>query len=84
MPEGYKDSAVQRTWDMQISCTCSRPAHCPRFHGLPLLTAEFNALLPGIAEHQKERDRLYERYERIGSADTFAALTAPFNSYRRD
>lgn len=83
MPEVH-DSAVQRTWSMQIPCTCSRPAHCERFHGLPLPTAEFHVLLPGVARHEEERDRLYARYRETGNEDDFYALTFPFNSYRRN
>jgi hypothetical protein len=79
-----RDGAVQRTWDLQIACTCRQAAHCPRFHGLPLRAAEFMALLPGVASHQKEREALYALYDREPTAEAFNRLTAPFNSYRRE
>jgi hypothetical protein len=29
------DSAVQRTFDLEIPCCCLQPAFCERYHGLP-------------------------------------------------
>jgi hypothetical protein len=76
--------AEQRTWDMQIACTCASPAFCARYHGLPYVAAELMALLPGVAAHQRERDRLYRAYDENPTTDNYSRLTAPFNSYRRD
>ena len=76
--------AEQRTWDLQIACSCCAPAHCLRFHGLPLPAAEFMALLPGVAAHKRGRDALYAANDRLPTAENFSRLTAPFNSYRRD
>ena len=78
-------SAVQRTFDLQIPCTCSQPAFCERYHGLPMATTEFVALLPSHRASMERTERLLVAYyaaktgeERV---DAFRRLTAPFNSY---
>ena len=50
------EEAVQRTFDLQIPCTCSRPAFCNRYHGLPELPA---------AAINPERQKLYDKYDEL-------------------
>jgi len=75
----------QRTFDLQVPCTCCAPEFCQRYHGLPMPPNEFRALLPSTARLATERARLYAAYDAAKDGDArveaFRRLTAPFNSY---
>jgi hypothetical protein len=76
------ETAVQRTFSLELPCTCCAPAFCPRYHGLP---ASPEVLASKLGTKDSNRDALYAAYRaaRTGEerVDAFRALTYPFNSY---
>jgi len=84
----HLSDAEARTFDLRISCTCSQPQHCNRFHGLPMPNVAF-ALHTNDVEKLRKRAELYDLYDAayvsgkdLNRAELFCALTAPFNNYR--